>query len=148
MQVQKITTCLWFQTQAAEAAKFYVSLFDDAKVVSESPVVTMFQLAGQQFMALNGNREPSFTDAVSLMVTCKDQREVDTLWDALLAKGGKATMCGWLKDRFGVSWQIVPSRLQELLNDPDPAKARRTAEAMMKMVKLDVAALERAHAGK
>lgn len=148
MQVQKITTCLWFQTQAAEAAKFYVSLFDDAKVVSESPVVTMFQLAGQQFMALNGNREPSFTDAVSLMVTCKDQREVDTLWDALLAKGGKATMCGWLKDRFGVSWQIVPSRLQALLNDPDPAKARRTAEAMMKMVKLDVAALERAHAGK
>lgn len=148
MQVQKITTCLWFQTQAAEAAKFYVSLFDDAKVVSESPVVTMFQLAGQQFMALNGNREPSFTDAVSLMVTCKDQREVDTLWGALLAKGGKATMCGWLKDRFGVSWQIVPSRLQELLNDPDPAKARRTAEAMMKMVKLDVAALERAHAGK
>lgn len=148
MQVQKITTCLWFQTQAAEAAKFYVSLFDDAKVVSESPVVTMFQLAGQQFMALNGNREQPFTDAVSLMVTCKDQREVDTLWDALLAKGGKATMCGWLKDRFGVSWQIVPSRLQELLNDPDPAKARRTAEAMMKMVKLDVAALERAHAGK
>lgn len=148
MQVQKITTCLWFQTQAAEPAKFYVSLFDDAKVVSESPVVTMFQLAGQQFMALNGNREQPFTDAVSLMVTCKDQREVDTLWDALLAKGGKATMCGWLKDRFGVSWQIVPSRLQALLNDPDPAKARRTAEAMMKMVKLDVAALERAHAGK
>ena len=148
MQVQKITTCLWFQTQAAEAAKFYVSLFDDAKVVSESPVVTMFQLAGQQFMALNGNREQPFNDAVSLMVTCEDQREVDTLWDALLANGGKATMCGWLKDRFGVSWQIVPAQLQALLNDPDPAKARRTAEAMMKMVKLDVAALERAHAGK
>lgn len=147
MQVQKITTCLWFQTQAAEAAKFYVSLFDDAKVVSESPVVTMFQLAGQQFMALNGNTKQPFTDAVSLMVTCKDQREVDTLWDALLANGGKATMCGWLKDRFGVSWQIVPAQLQALLNDADPEKARRTAEAVLKMVKLDIAALERAHAG-
>ena len=147
METQKITTCLWFENQAAEAAKFYVALFPNSEVLSESPVVTMFSLGGQQVMALNGNRDQKFSDAVSLMVTCEDQQEVDFLWDSLLANGGKPTMCGWLKDRFGVSWQIVPRQLHVLLSDPDQQKAGRVAQAMMKMVKLDIAALERAHAG-
>lgn len=147
METQKITTCLWFEKQAAEAAKFYVSLFPNSKVLSESPMVTTFSLGGQQVMALNGNRDQKFSDAVSLMVLCEDQREVDFLWGSLLADGGTPTMCGWLKDRFGVSWQIVPKQLQVLMSDPDQQKAGRVAEAMMKMVKLDIAALERAHAG-
>lgn len=147
METQKITTCLWFETQAAEAAKFYVSLFANSKVLSESPVVTMFSLGGQQVMALNGNRGQPFTDAASLMVTCDDQKEVDRLWDALVANGGKPSMCGWLKDRFGVSWQIVPKQLGALISDVDQSKSRRAVEAMMTMQKLDIAALERAHAG-
>lgn len=148
MQMQKITTCLWFGNEAAEAAKFYVSLFPNSKVLSESPMVTTFSLGGQQVMALNGNRDQKFSDAMSLLVACEDQQEVDHLWESLLANGGKPTMCGWLKDRFGVSWQIVPKQLQVLMSDPDQQKAGRVAQAMMKMVKLDLAALERAHAGK
>lgn len=148
MQMQKITTCLWFGNEAAEAAKFYVSLFPNSKVLSESPVVTMFSLGRQQVMALNGNRDQKFSDAMSLMVTCEDQKEVDHLWDSLIANGGTPSMCGWLKDRFGVSWQIVPKQLQALMSDADPTKSRRAVEAMLKMQKLDIAALERAHAGK
>lgn len=147
MQTQKITTCLWFQTQAAEAAKFYATLLPGSCVLSESPMVTMFELAGQTFMALNGNREQPFNDASSLMVTCEDQAEVDRLWDALISSGGRPTMCGWLKDKFGVSWQIVPRALSRLMSDPDATKAGRVGQALLKMQKIDIATLERAYEG-
>ncbi len=148
MQPTKITTCLWFESQAADAAKFYISILPDSKLLSESPMVTMFQLSGQPFMALNGKRGEPFTDAMSLMVTCEDQAEIDRLWGALLAGGGRESMCGWLKDRFGVAWQIVPRALGTLMGDADAKKAGAVGQALLQMRKIDIAALERAHAGK
>lgn len=145
MAKQKITTFLWYPENKAEtAARFYVSLFKDAKILSVNPMVTVFEIGGQQFGALNGNRDQPFTDAASLMVDCADQAEIDRLWDALLADGGKASMCGWLKDRFGVSWQIVPSEMPALIGGPG---AQRAVQAMMTMQKLDIAALKRAAEG-
>lgn len=150
MAAQKVTTFLWYPAnQAEEAARFYVSLFPGAKVLSVNPMVTMFELGGQQFGALNGNDATRpFTEAASLMVDCADQAEVDRLWDALLAGGGTPSMCGWLKDRFGVSWQLVPSQLPKLMGGADPAASQRAMQAMLKMQKLDVAALQRAYEGK
>jgi predicted 3-demethylubiquinone-9 3-methyltransferase (glyoxalase superfamily) len=158
--MSKITPCLWFDGQAEETANFYVSLLPDSRVdaVLRSPadnpstpagavLLVEFTLAGQKFTGLNGGPQFPFTEAVSFSIDCEDQAEVDRLWDALTADGGKPVQCGWLKDRFGLSWQIVPKRLPELLADPDPARARRTMEAMMQMVKIDVAALERAADG-
>lgn len=158
--MSKITPCLWYDGNAEEAANFYVTLLPDSRIdkVQRAPadypagsagdvLVVHFTLAGQSFMGLNGGPEFHFTEAVSFSIDCEDQAEVDRLWDALTADGGQPIQCSWLKDKYGLSWQIVPRRLPELLADPDPARARRAMEAMMTMVKIDVAALERAADG-
>jgi predicted 3-demethylubiquinone-9 3-methyltransferase (glyoxalase superfamily) len=154
-----ITPCLWFESEALEAAEFYTSVFPDSSIVTVqrapadtpgpkagSVLVVQFKLAGQDYQALNGGPHDKFNDALSLSVSCEDQTEVDRYWSALTGGGGKPVQCGWLKDKYGLSWQIVPKRLPELLADPDPEKAKRAMEAMMKMVKIDVAALEAAAA--
>ena len=152
-------TCLWFDGQAEEAAEFYCSLLPDSHVdkVWRSPAETPsgpagmvltvdFTLLGQRVQGLNGGPDFRFNEAVSFVVECADQAEVDRLWSAL-TEGGEPGPCGWLKDRYGLSWQVVPKRLEELLDDPDPGRARRAMEAMMEMGKIDVAALERAADG-
>ena len=151
---QKITPMLWFDGDAEDAARLYVSIFEDAAVgyVSRLPdgtsLVVEFTLAGQRFTALNGGPQYSFTPAVSFVVDCDTQEEVDRYWD-LLSEGGppEAQQCGWLQDRFGVSWQVVPRQLGEYMSDPDPEKAGRTMQAMLQMKKLDIAGLKRAHDG-
>ena len=157
---QKITTYLWYDHQAEEAAQLYTSLFENSRITNVtrygdagpgpkgSAMIVTFELDGQEFIALNGGPMYKFTEAVSLLVHCKDQREVDELWGKLTANGGEESMCGWLKDRFGLSWQIIPDVLGSLIGDPDPEKARRATEAMLQMKKIDIAALEQAHAGK
>jgi predicted 3-demethylubiquinone-9 3-methyltransferase (glyoxalase superfamily) len=158
--MSRIAPCLWFKSEAEEAAKFYVSLLPDSKImhvqrnVMDSPggktgtvLIVEFQLAGQRFQALNGNTQFAYNHAISFSVDCKDQAEVDRLWAALL-KGGEEVACGWIKDRYGVSWQIVPSVLPKMLADPDQAKAQRVMTAMMGMIKLDIAALQRAYEGR
>ncbi len=155
----KIVPHLWFAEKAVEAAKFYVSLFPDSRVDGVTPLpadtpsgpagsvqVVEFTLAGQPFMAINAGPLDPFNHAISFMVNCDDQAEVDRLWDALSA-GGTIEQCGWLKDRYGLSWQIVPTALGELMRDGDRARARRVMQAMLGMKRLDIAALERAHAG-
>jgi predicted 3-demethylubiquinone-9 3-methyltransferase (glyoxalase superfamily) len=159
--MSKIATCLWFDGNAEEAASFYVSLLPDSRIdkvqknVSDGPsgktgsvLIIQFTLAGQPFQALNGGMKVEYSFAMSLSVSCEDQAEVDGLWSALTRDGGSEVQCGWLKDRFGVSWQIVPKALPRLLADPDPARAKRAMEAMMKMIKIDIAAVESAAAGK
>lgn len=153
--LQKITPFLWFDNQAEEAMNFYVSVFKDSKVLSISrygegapvpPGTVMtanFEIEGQQFTALNGGPVFSFTEAISFVVHCSTQKEVDYYWGKL-TEGGQEVQCGWLKDRFGVSWQIVPDILIELLNDPDKAKAQRVTNAMLQMVKIDIKQLEEA----
>lgn len=149
-----ITPFLWFDTEAEEAANFYVRLFPNSKITkvvrntgaagpAGSVLTISFDLDGKSFTALNGGPYFKFSEAVSFVVHCKSQEEVDRYWDGLLA-GGQASQCGWLKDRYGVSWQIVPDALLELVGDPDPARAKRATDAMMKMVKLDIAELRRA----
>ncbi|WFB10719.1 VOC family protein [Streptomyces sp. LX-29] len=157
--MQKITPCLWFDTQAEEAVAHYTSIFPDSRVVDvqrfgeagprESGMVMLivFELAGQEFQALNGGPEFTFNEALSLSVDCASQEEVDELW-ARLTEGGEPGPCGWLKDRFGVSWQIVPSRLTELMSDPDPAKVARVTRAMLGMGKIDIKAAEDAYEGR
>ncbi|MCI0476925.1 MAG: VOC family protein [Anaerolineales bacterium] len=161
--MQKIYPCLWFDSQAEEAANFYVSIFKNSKTmnvarydeasakVSGQPkgsVMTVtFQLDGQDFMALNGGPAFKFTEAVSFVVNCETQAELDALWSKL-TEGGAEVECGWLKDRFGLSWQIIPTILDELMSDPDPAKAQRVMEAMLQMKKLDIAELKRAYEGR
>lgn len=156
--MQKITTFLWFNDKAEEAAKFYVSLFKNSKIETiarygdagpgpkGSVMTVVFTLDGQQFIALNGGPVFSFTPAISLMVNCETQEEVDRLWDRLL-EGGKPDRCGWLQDRYGLSWQIIPTALGKLMSDPDPQKSRRVMEAMLKMDKIDSRKLEEAYAG-
>lgn len=150
--MQKITPCLWFDDQLEEAIAFYMSIFRDGRVTKTMRhpdgklFVANFELQGQQFMGLNGGPSFPFTEAVSLFVQCNDQADVDYHWDHLL-DGGKPQQCGWLKDRFGLSWQIVPDALLRLMADPDRDKANRVQAAMMQMVKIDVAALERAAEG-
>lgn len=146
-----IKTCLWFVSEAEEAAKFYVSIFPNSKIVNAlraggAVVAVDFLLDGTPFTAINGRREPGFTDAASLMVPCVTQAEVDRYWDTL-GRGGQEVQCGWLEDRYGVSWQIVPTELPSLLGDPDPAKAGRAMQAMLGMKKLDIAAIRRARDG-
>src|SRR5687768_10350029 len=153
----KITPVLWFDGNAEEAAELYVTLLPDSRVdkVWRSPADTPsgpagmgitvdFTLAGQQFQGLNGGPDFKFNQAISFAIDCQDQPEVNRLWNSLTANGGEPGPCGWLKDRFGVSWQITPRRLEELVNDPDPERARRAMEAMLKMGKIEVAELERA----
>lgn len=156
--MSKIKPCLWFDNQAAEeAANFYVTLLPDSRVTqvaraaADTPsgpagmVLTVeFTLAGHDFQALNGGPDFKFNEAISFSIDCDDQAEVDRLWDALAENGGEPGPCGWIKDRWGVSWQIVPRRLVELLADTDPERARRTMEAMLKMGKLEIAELEAA----
>jgi predicted 3-demethylubiquinone-9 3-methyltransferase (glyoxalase superfamily) len=157
--MQKIIPCLWFDGNAEAAAEFYVSLLPDSRIdrVLKSPADTSsgsagmvltveFTLAGMQYVGLNGGPQFPFTEAVSFQIYCDDQPEVDRLW-AALSEGGSEVACSWLKDRYGLSWQIVPKRLVELLNDPDTDRARRVQEAMMQMVKIDIAAIERAAEG-
>jgi predicted 3-demethylubiquinone-9 3-methyltransferase (glyoxalase superfamily) len=153
---QKIGTCLWFDDNAEEAVNFYVSLFADSKIVSvtqygkagpgpEGSVLTVaFELAGREFMALNGGPHFRFNEAISMFVRCDTQAEIDRLWERLL-EGGEAQQCGWLKDRFGLSWQIVPSALDRMLRDGDPERSDRVMAALLQMVKLDIAQLERAY---
>lgn len=145
MAAQKITTFLWFDGQAEEAARFYAETFPNSKLVSVSPMVVVFELEGQRFMGLNGGPQFKFNEAISLFVDCENQAEVDRLWDRLLSGGGSPSQCGWLKDKFGLSWQIVPKALMQLMSDPDPEKAGRVMQAMLKMSKIVVADLERAH---
>jgi predicted 3-demethylubiquinone-9 3-methyltransferase (glyoxalase superfamily) len=151
--MQKISPFLWFDHQAEEAATYYVSLFDDSEITevtrypegSPGPagqVMTVsFRIAGQEFTALNGGPEFSFTEAVSFYVHCKDQDEVDRFWSQL-TDGGEESQCGWLKDRYGLSWQIVPDRLGELLSDPDPARSQAAMQAMLQMTKIDIKVME------
>jgi len=151
-QNNKISTFLWFDGNAEEAARLYTSILGDSKlgevVRAGGKVISVnFELCGQSFMALNGGPHYKFSPAISIFVSVETQAEVDRLWDALLAGGGAPNQCGWLQDRFGLSWQIVPSVLPKLLGDPDPARAGRAMKAMMGMVKLDIDALKRAAAG-
>jgi predicted 3-demethylubiquinone-9 3-methyltransferase (glyoxalase superfamily) len=155
--MQKITTFLWFDNNAEEAINFYTSIFNNSKIVNASrygeggpgtPGTLMsatFQLEGQQFMALNGGPQFKFNEAISLYVDCQTQEEVDTLWAKLTENGGEESQCGWLKDKFGLSWQIVPRALGELLADPDPVKSQNVMQAMLQMKKIDIAELQRAY---
>jgi predicted 3-demethylubiquinone-9 3-methyltransferase (glyoxalase superfamily) len=161
---QKITPFLWFDNQAAEAAAFYASIFNESSVgatsnydeasskVSGQPkgsvMVVDFEIAGQKFTALNGGPMFKFNESISFVVDCRDQREVDYYWSRLTADGGQESQCGWLKDKFGVSWQVVPTVLNELVGGPDPEGSKRAMEAMLKMQKLDVQKLQDAYDGK
>ncbi len=162
--MQKITTYLWYDHQAEEAAEHYVSVFSSrpggdpsASTILEvsryreggpgepgSAMTVSFRLEGQGFVALNGGPHHAFTEAVSLLVRCDTQEEVDHFWTSLVSGGGEESMCGWLKDRYGLSWQIIPTALMDLLGDPDPGRAQRAMQAMLQMRKIDIAALERA----
>ena len=145
--MKKITPFLWFDTQAEEAMNFYCSIFKNSKILSVSPASVNFELEGQEFVAFNAGSEFKFNESISMYVDCKDQAEVDYLWEALTADGGEESMCGWLKDKYGLSWQIVPKQLGELMGDPDPEKSARVREAMLKMQKIIVADLQKAYDG-
>ena len=158
--MSKISPCLWFDGDAEAAAKLYTTIFPDSRIVrvdrapAETPsgpkdtVLTVeFAIAGQTFIALNGGPDFKFNEAISFSIDCQDQAEVDRYWDALIADGGAASVCGWLKDRFGVSWQVVPRRLTEMLRSPDRDAAGRAMEAMLKMTRIEVAELEQAYQG-
>ncbi|NTV14841.1 MAG: VOC family protein [Desulfobulbaceae bacterium] len=157
--MKKITPFLWFDNQAEEAVNFYTSIFDNSEILSISrygeagpgepgSVMTIaFRLADQELVALNGGPIYHFTPAISLSVDCKSQEEVDRLWERFSADGGEQVQCGWITDKYGLSWQIIPTRLVELLSDPDPEKSSRVMEAMLGMVKIDLAAIEAAYRG-
>ena len=153
--MQKITTFLWYDDKAEEAANFYVSLFKNSKIDSVhrsgeagpgpkgSVMIVNFHLEGQQFMALNGGPMFKFTPAISLFVNCETQQEVDALWDKL-SEGGRKDRCGWLQDKYGLSWQIIPSALSKLMGDPDAEKSKRVMQAMLQMDKIDIQGLQKA----
>jgi predicted 3-demethylubiquinone-9 3-methyltransferase (glyoxalase superfamily) len=155
---QKITPCLWYDTQGEEAAKHYTSIFPNSRILDVSRygeagprpagtvMTVLFELDGQKFVALNGGPQFTFNEAVSFQVSCEDQEEVDRYWEAL-SEGGEPGPCGWLKDKFGLSWQIIPKRLPELLGDPDREKSQRVMQAMLGMKKIEIPELERAAEG-
>jgi predicted 3-demethylubiquinone-9 3-methyltransferase (glyoxalase superfamily) len=157
--MQKITPFLWFDKDAEDAAKFYTSIFKNSKVGKiarygdagpgpKGSVMTVeFELNGEQFVALNGGPEFKFTEAISFVVNCESQEEIDYFWGKLTA-GGQEVQCGWLKDKFGLSWQIVPTAIGKMLSDPDPAKSQRVMKAMLEMIKIDLPTLQRAYDGK
>ena len=157
--MQKIIPNLWFDTEAEEAATFYTSVFKDSAIQSVShygedmpmpagTVLTVdFTLQGQRFTAINGGPEFTFTEAISLLIECESQEEVDDYWEKLLADGGQESQCGWLKDKYGLSWQVIPRELNEMISDPDPARVARAMAAMMKQVKIDMAEIRRAADG-
>jgi predicted 3-demethylubiquinone-9 3-methyltransferase (glyoxalase superfamily) len=158
--MQKITPFLWFDNNAEEAAQFYVSVFKNSRILAVtrygdagpgpkgSVMVVSFQLEGQQFTALNGGPRFKFTEAFSFVVSCENQEEIDYYWNKLTAEGGQESACGWLKDKFGFSWQIVPTALGKLMTDKDPKKANRVMQALLQMKKIDIATLEEAAEGK
>ena len=164
MLKQRITPCLWFDHQAEEAARYYVEIFPNSRITAVtrygtagqeghgrppgSVMTVEFRLEGQDYVALNGGPQFKFTEAISLVVNCKDQKEIDYYWDKLLQDGGKEVACGWLRDRFGLSWQVTPAAWNKLYHSKDKAKVQRVFTAMMGMVKMDIAALERAARGK
>lgn len=143
--MKKITPFLWFDSQAEEAMNFYVPIFKNSKVLSVSPSSVNFELEGQEFIGFNAGPEFKFNQAISMFVNCQTQEEVDELWAKLTADGGEESQCGWLKDKFGLSWQIIPSALGELMGDPDPDKSQRVVQAMLKMKKIIIADLKRAY---
>ena len=151
--MKKITPFLWFDTEAEDAMNLYVSIFQNSKVLSVTPgpngraMSVNFELEGQEFIGLNAGPQFKFNEAISFLVNCNTQAEVDELWEKLTADGGEEGPCGWLKDKFGVSWQIIPSALMQLMSDPDPAKAGRVAQAMFQMKKIDIAGLQAAYDG-
>ena len=157
--MQKNTTFLWFDNQAEEAMNFYTSIFGNSKILNVSRygdagpgpkgtvMVGTFQLEGQEFMALNGGPHFKFTEAISLVINCETQEEVDNFWEKL-SEGGQKSQCGWLKDKYGLSWQVVPTILGELMQDKDPEKTNRVMQAVLKMTKLDIATLKQAYEGK
>lgn len=159
MTTDGFTTCLWFDDRAEEAAHYYVSVFKNSGIdrvtrcgeagprPAGSVLTVEFTANGQKFVALNGGPEFTFTEAVSFQILCEDQQEVDFYWNRLTEDGGEPGPCGWLKDRFGLSWQVVPARLPDMIADPDPGKSSRATAAMMAMGRLDLAELERAYAG-
>jgi predicted 3-demethylubiquinone-9 3-methyltransferase (glyoxalase superfamily) len=158
MTTDGFTTCLWFDGQAEEAANYYTSIFENSKLgrigrytetgpgPAGSVIAVEFELNGQKFVGLNGGPQFTFNEAISFQIFCADQDEVDYYWSKL-TEGGEESDCGWLKDRYGLSWQVIPAGLIDMISDPDPEKARRTTEAMLSMKKFDIAALERAYAG-
>lgn len=158
--MQKIHPCLWFDGNAEEAVNHYLAVFDNAWIVSttrwgdtgpgpKGGVLTiLFEIEGQTFLALNGGPQFKFSEALSMVVNCKSQQEVDRYWQALTSDGGSPGQCGWLKDKFGMSWQITPEQMPALLQDPDSAKSDRVMRVMMQMTKLDIAALEKAYEGR
>jgi len=135
----EIYPCLWFDGKAKEAAELYCSIFPNSKITMDSPMVVNFELNGKKFMGLNGGPHFKFNEAVSFVITCEDQKEIDHYWNSLTANGGKESQCGWLVDKFGVSWQVIPAILGKLMSDPE--KGPRVAQAFMKMKKFDIAAL-------
>jgi predicted 3-demethylubiquinone-9 3-methyltransferase (glyoxalase superfamily) len=155
---QKITPFLWFDTQAEEAANLYVSIFKNSKILkiarygeagpgpAGSVMIVNFQIEGQEFIALNAGPRFKFTEAISFVINCQTQEDVDHYWNKLTADGGQESMCGWLKDKFGLSWQVTPTILGELMADKDAKKAQRVMQAMLQMKKIDISALKRAHA--
>jgi len=158
MSDKAFTTCLWFDTEGEAAAHFYTSIFKDSRIgriaryteAGPGPAGTVitveFELSGHRFLALNGGPRYTFNEAVSLMIPCQDQAEVDYYWSRL-SEGGQEVACGWLKDRYGLAWQVVPTTVGDMISDPDPEKARRVYEAMFTMTKLEIAALQRAYEG-
>ena len=160
MAKARIFPFLWYAKEAEEAAKFYASIFPDSRVdrvtamQSESPSgppgsvkVVDLTLMGQRFQAMTAGPHHDFNDAISIVVLCEDQKELDRYWDALLAGGGKTQACGWLNDRYGLRWQIVPAKMDEMMADKDPARSKRVTDAMLQMIKLDIATLEKAYRG-
>ncbi|HEX2877051.1 MAG TPA: VOC family protein [Polyangiaceae bacterium] len=152
LTASKITPFLWFDSQAAEAAAMYCEIFENSRILDtsragEKVMSVTFELSGQRIMALNGGPHYKLNPAFSLFVSVETQAELDRIWEALLAGGGEPTRCGWLVDRFGLSWQVIPTALPRLMSDPDPARAGRAVQAMMGMIKLDIAGLERAANG-
>ena len=157
--MQKIMPCLWFDDRIEDATNFYASVFPKSKITTISRygdagplpkgkvMVALFELEGQDFMVLNGGPRFKFSEAISFVVKCETQAEVDNYWNKLTADGGAESMCGWLKDKFGLSWQIIPNALSRYMSDKDAKKAERVMEAMLKMKKIDIAALDKAHAG-
>jgi predicted 3-demethylubiquinone-9 3-methyltransferase (glyoxalase superfamily) len=157
--MQKITPCLWFDKQAEEAARFYTSIFKNSKIGEISHygegaplpkgtvLAVTFQLEGQEFLALNGGPQFKFTEAISFIVNCETQEEVDQMWEKLSERGQKV-QCGWLKDKYGLSWQVVPTILGKMMSDPDPARAQRVMQAMLRMKKLEISELEKAYGKK
>jgi predicted 3-demethylubiquinone-9 3-methyltransferase (glyoxalase superfamily) len=159
MSDRAFTVCLWFDTEGEAAAEFYTSVFKDSRLgrtgryteagpgPAGAPMAIEFELNGQKFVALNGGPQFKFNEAISMQIPCANQDEVDHYWDRLTADGGQPVACGWLKDKFGLSWQVVPTGLVDLIGDPDPEKAKRASAAMLSMTKLDIAAIQKAHAG-